>query len=822
MDINDLSILQISAAIVDGGQKAGILKTGTGTLRLTGANSYTGDTTASGGVLEVGNALGLGTGVGSTYVQNGANLALDGVMVTGEHLFLNGGGVPIPFSAIQSGALCANVGNATWAGPITLQGDSTISVATNLTLTLNGLIDGPGNLITRDWGTVQLAGSAANTYGGTTFAQGGTLVLGKSAFTKAIPGPLVVGVTDPAAYTNYMTQTNFVRLANGYQIPDSAPVDVNVSGTLDLNGYYTGVGDLTLIGGHITTGPGLLILHGDVIGSTPWGNYAEIDGNLSLGGATRTFTTLDPGAIFLECTVSDGGASAGIIKMGTYGGLRLDGTNNTYSGVTTVNEGWLSAEQPASLGSPAAGIVVGNGAFFEIGLNFHGPVETLTLMGGSIFSSVGINSWDGNIILNGNAEIEVDTFANNETLDINGVISGTGNLTMNYGGTIRFAGGSPNTYNGRTFVEGSTLWNTVSTLELRKSNGVVAIPGSLVIGNATNPPNHEIVRSFGDGQIADGAAVTVNPSGFLDLNGHIETIGSLDGSGNVGLILGSLTTGGNNADTTFSGVISGVGFTPLIKEGTGHMILTGTNTCSGKMIVNNGGLFVNGFQNCGVQLNPNGKLHGQGTVGVITGAGGWAVPGDNLGFPGRGQLNSASMNLDSTSDFNVDLGGTAASGNYDRLRVAGTVTLGNATLHLTQSGLGKTNDQFVIIDNDGADAVVGTFNGLPEGSLLQLSSNQVFKISYSGGDGNDVVLTQLVAPPAPTIGGITNLPNNQIQITGSGVPGWTYVVQASEDLNNPNSWHDIGSAIADGNGNITFIDPDAPKYSARFYRLVAP
>src|SRR5262249_23824234 len=136
MDVDDMSTLQISAAITDGGQKAGILKTGTGTLRLTGASDYTGNTTVNAGVLEVGNALALGATGGSTYVQNGANLALDGVTVTGEHLFLNGAGFPIPFSLLPSGALCANVANATWAGPITLQGDTTFSVATNVTLTL--------------------------------------------------------------------------------------------------------------------------------------------------------------------------------------------------------------------------------------------------------------------------------------------------------------------------------------------------------------------------------------------------------------------------------------------------------------------------------------------------------------------------------------------------------------------------------------------------------------------------------------------------------------------------------------------------------------
>jgi autotransporter-associated beta strand protein len=566
----------------------------------------------------------------------------------------------------------------------------------------------------------------------------------------------------------------------------------------------------------------VLTLKGNVSGETPWNNAPTLYGNVSLGGATRTFTTLSSGAIILPGIVSDGGGPAGIIKMGTFGGLRLDGTNNTYSGVTTVNEGWLSVEAPGSLGSPAAGTVVGNGAMFYVGLNFHGPVETLTLSDGAMLVSVGYNAWDGNIVLNGNAQVEVDTAANNETLDLNGVISGPGSLTFILGGTLRLGGSLPNTYAGTTTVLGSTTWNTVSTLELRKPAGVIAVPGPLVVGSATNPANHEIVRYFAPNQIADNAQVTVNASGLFDLNNQYDGIGSLAGSGNVNLLFGALTVGANNTDTTFSGSIAGVGFVPLTKEGTGSLTLTGTNTCSGKMVVNNGHLYVNGSQTCNVELNPNGRLHGQGTVGAINGLGGWTVPGDNCVAPSHGQLKSATLNLDATSDFNVDLGGTAASGKYDRLKVTGSVTLANAILHVTQSALAKTNDQFVIIDNDGVDPVNGTFAGFPENSIITLSPSQTLKISYVGGDGNDVVLTQIAAPPAPTLGGITSTGNGQIQLTGSGVSGWTYSVQANDDLLNPNGWQTIGTATADGNGAFQFNDPDAPNHTQRFYRLQAP
>ena len=47
----------------------------------------------------------------------------------------------------------------------------------------------------------------------------------------------------------------------------------------------------------------------------------------------------------------------------------------------------------------------------------------------------------------------------------------------------------------------------------------------------------------------------------------------------------------------------------------------------------------------------------------------------------------------------------------------GAVRLGNATLHVTSS---RTNNDYgilrVLIQNDDGDPVIGTFNGLPEGT----------------------------------------------------------------------------------------------------------
>ena len=53
------------------------------------------------------------------------------------------------------------------------------------------------------------------------------------------------------------------------------------------------------------------------------------------------------------------------------------------------------------------------------------------------------------------------------------------------------------------------------------------------------------------------------------------------------------------------------------------------------------------------------------------------------------------------------------------------------------------HDQLTIINNTGTAAVSGTFAGLPQGATVVVS-NEAFQISYTGGDGNDVVLTHLL------------------------------------------------------------------------------
>ena len=95
---------------------------------------------------------------------------------------------------------------------------------------------------------------------------------------------------------------------------------------------------------------------------------------------------------------------------------------------------------------------------------------------------------------------------------------------------------------------------------------------------------------------------------------------------------------------------------------------------------------------------------------------------------------------------------------YDQIAAEG-VGLVNGRLDLTylEGGVIKKGDTFTIIDNKGSHPIEGTamFKDLPEGAEITVDG-AIFKISYVGGDGNDVVLTaqnDSVAPKVPNTGG---------------------------------------------------------------------
>ena len=242
---------------------------------------------------------------------------------------------------------------------------------------------------------------------------------------------------------------------------------------------------------------------------------------------------------------------------------------------------------------------------------------------------------------------------------------------------------------------------------------------------------------------------------------------------NTNLILGD---GTDNIDIGSSNVTLGnVALTSPI-TGSGSLIVNDSNYpadvsgvdfissspgFTGNVSVNQGALFVDDAgalsAASGVTVANGATLKGNGGVSSATvQSGGTIAPGHSPGC-----ISANNMTINGT--YAAQIGGTNACTDYDQLQVSGTVDISNSTLQLTlvdgfTPSVGQT---FTIINNTGSNPVTGTFSNLAsEGSTITINGN-LFKVSYVGGDGNDVVLTVVssataapgvVAPKAPATG----------------------------------------------------------------------
>ncbi|MEP2936396.1 MAG: HYR domain-containing protein [Gilvibacter sp.] len=143
-----------------------------------------------------------------------------------------------------------------------------------------------------------------------------------------------------------------------------------------------------------------------------------------------------------------------------------------------------------------------------------------------------------------------------------------------------------------------------------------------------------------------------------------------------------------------------------------------------------------------------------GSNGLLTGigklSGGPVIVEDSAAITPGGGIETYSIytdNLEISSGIFAPFLNTDSA--FDYLIVTGTVTLTDAEFVPTGTiTFNSGNEELVLIDNDGADPVSGIFNGFPEGSLVPISgTTDVYFISYSAGDGNDVaIIKDTIAP----------------------------------------------------------------------------
>jgi autotransporter-associated beta strand protein len=199
-------------------------------------------------------------------------------------------------------------------------------------------------------------------------------------------------------------------------------------------------------------------------------------------------------------------------------------------------------------------------------------------------------------------------------------------------------------------------------------------------------------------------------------------------------------------------LISGAG--ALTKNGLGVSLIASANNYEGAIDINGGILIVDADiprspvtvnrASSVKNFNP-GELRGTGTVGETNILSGAVSPGTLTSSRGILNIND-SLNFTANGNYICEIGGTTpgATG-HDQLNVVGTVSLNNARLLLPPFGGYRPaiGDSFVILRNDGNDPVNGTFQEIPENSVIPISRNLAFRITYRGGDGNDIVISRV-------------------------------------------------------------------------------
>lgn len=663
---NGTGMLTIGSTIVNNGGATAFAKSGGGTVRLTGANNYTGGTTLSGGRLEVtqlasggaASSIGASSADAANLVLESGTLAYTGGVdaATDRGITLvNGGaeraiqvdaGRTVEFSGLVTSPDDAGL-TKTGAGTLVLSnaandytGVTTItqsSAAGNSTLSVNTLSDGgiasgigaassdSANLVMGNGARLQYTGGTVAIDRGFTLAAGqggidvanagttltiGGIATGAGSFFKDGAGTLVLSGTN-----NYAgdTTVNAGTLRAGSARAFGAGgrfMTVNSGATLDLGGFNIGVaavigGGLIDLGGRtLTTGGGGGLFTGRITGT---GGYTRT------GGFTQTFS----------------------------------GCNNDYTGVTTIG-GALSIDCIAN-----GGQVSGIGASSAAASNLAFANGTLVYTGASV-------STDRGFAMSGNGNLNV--FNAGTTLEFSGNITGAGQLNKDGAGTLLLSGINS------------------STNLLRVINGTVRVGSTTALGSG-------------------GVSLDNTAGVLLDLDGYNNNVLYLTGGGasggNIALDGATLTlNAGGSAAANYGGAISGSG--GLIKNGANFQQLSGcASSYGGPTVINGGTLAVDCLGDGG----------GNSSIGSSSSAASNLVlSGGTLRYVGAGGATNREFTLGASAASKLDASGTGAIAfthagplTFASANTAQTLTLGGTSTannilaaQVTNNGTGVT------------------------------------------------------------------------------------------------------------------------------------
>ena len=633
-DENDATF---SGILQDGNSGAlSLVKKGSGKMTLSGANTFSGNTTLDEGSLEVKNAQALGTG-SLSQTDGSSSLIFDttGTVTNDLSIF----SVEFLQDVILSGNIIAN--NATY------------DVADGVTMEASGDITGTGGTTKLGLGTQVLSGN--NTYTGANDVQAGTLRAGS---TTAL-GDNVATTVDSGAVLELDGFSNSIGSLAGAGTVENASVTAATltTGADNTSTTFSGVLQDGTGGGALSltkTGTGTQTLSGT---NTFTGDTTISAGTLEIGGAGQLGSGTYAGAIAnsgtfnynssANQTLSGVISGTGALTKDNTGTLTLSGAN-TYTGVTTINAGTLQADV-ADVASTSGAL--GNGG-------------DITFTGGTLqYTANSAGSDYSSRIKSSTSAISVDTNNNNVTWAGAFAASNTGGLTKEGLGTLTLqpTGAADVAPTGTRTINGGTLEIDLTSASADRQFGgagndwVINGVGSSVlisdtIGGAARHGFNSSQWTFGS---SGGGTVTINGINPIARNVTITTTGGvtntfggdarLNGQGSTTQPVTFDVAAGTDpsgVDLEFSG---NAGNLKLVKAGDGVMSITsGANSINVGIDINAGTLELAGsgrlnagsyssaidingassiFRHSGAGQTLSGNITGTGSLEKINGSG---------------------------------------------------------------------------------------------------------------------------------------------------------------------------------------------------------
>ena len=706
------------AATVSGGTGS-FTKAGTGTVVLTGQNSYTGNTVILSGALQIG-ANGTTGGIGSSsQVVNYGTLTIN----RSDN---------ISFTNLISGSGAINKAGS---GKLTLGANNTYTGTTSI---------GAGILEVQTINSV-VGGTATSNLGAPITATNGTIQISTSS-TAGTLRYVGSGETTDRLVSFASLNTGTAAVANIDASGGGALVFSNTGVWTMSNTNTSAQSTLTLMG---TSTAGNL-----VAGLIEGGNVGSAGGTGVIKAGSGTWTLTNSQNRYTKSTAISAGtliAGADVINKltptGARAGQAFTSADSTTDRITITDNPLVAGDQVIFTnftGTGAGGISAS-------------PTATTTYY----VSNVSADTFQLATTL---AAVNTGTFVNITGTTLAGNLwqvgaFGASNGAISLGDANTTAGSNPRLLVG-TGTSGFTVNRAVTI-------GGTVSSSSYTIGGATNANNTfaALVTANRDLTVSQVATTGANAlsiiggiTGSTVASSGTQTV-TFAGPGAINLSTVGITDGSGGGTTKTAVVVSG-----------GTARFTTASTYTGGTSVAGGSLYVNNATGSGtgsgaVGVANGATLGGSGTISGVLTVAGTLTPGNS---PGRLTI-ANDVTLTNAATFAAEVNGQSAGVTYDQLTVDGThvINLGGATLSVAMGTFGVAEgDRIYLLDNTGAGAITGTFAGLIEGSQIAtldgvngFNWNITYAATFGDPEGaaNDVAIYAASAVPEPAGLGVVAL-----------------------------------------------------------------